>query len=745
MRQRGFIDLRAAGLLMILLVVATCAAPPRSGVNESLNARAKDGPVTAAELVTMRRVSGLVVSADGGSAAVRIDHQEIAANRTVLAWHVVDLRTGDVRSVADGGAPLWTTNGSLQTEHAQFSDDGRWLYYRKLMNGEVQVWRARTDGRGAEQMTHDAADVVAFGLRGEQLAYSVAGATRDEILAVEAAERDAGVLLDASLMPGFPLTLGFPYNGRLATYRRVEQPRGGRSDGPLLSNRAHSVRVLDVRSRVVRPADAWTISAYVTPYREGFGRFAHAAPGRFLFEGIDKIASSDRIPNSDGSAQATLSLNPAGREIYPQPLLEWHNLDSGETRACTHAVCVETDVLALIGWAGDEIVFETSAFGMDGLHVWTPASGAVRTLKSGDVALGSHNSGANGACLLASGEAVCIAASAASPARLVAIDTASARERLLFDPNPDLNPERLGRVQVVAVTDRFGTQAIARLVLPQGASANEPLPLVLTSYTCRGFLAGGSGDDTPEHVLAGMGYAAACIDMSGTGTRASAAYDHRQESSVRSTQDLFENTVEVLAERGLIDPARVAAAGFSGSTTGLSYALTQTDRFATAMFTTNGSMDVVRCYLAASMDACGRNARARGFKPPYDVRDGYLMESPAWNAERIRTPVLMQLAEVEHREMLQLWGALRDQGRPAEMYVFPDAFHYKHLPRQRLAVYERNIDWIAFWLRGDERSAPTAPEQYVRWRLLREQQCQLFRDRSGSTPWYCGSEDPPEP
>src|SRR3546814_17530678 len=68
--------------------------------------------------------------------------------------------------------------------------------------------------------------------------------------------------------------------------------------------------------------------------------------------------------------------------------------------------------------------------------------------------------------------------------------------------------------------------------------------------------------------------------------------------------------------------------------------------------------------------------------------------SLAVNAERIDTPLLMQLADSEAMLALETFTALREHGQPVEMYVFPGELHNKWQPAHRLAVYTRNIDWF---------------------------------------------------
>jgi hypothetical protein len=57
------------------------------------------------------------------------------------------------------------------------------------------------------------------------------------------------------------------------------------------------------------------------------------------------------------------------------------------------------------------------------------------------------------------------------------------------------------------------------------------------------------------------------------------------------------------------------------------------------------------------------------------------------------------------------------------MYLMPGAdLHPSHTPqnpRQIMAIQERVIDWLTFWLTGREEPAPKKRLQYARWHALR--------------------------
>jgi len=95
--------------------------------------------------------------------------------------------------------------------------------------------------------------------------------------------------------------------------------------------------------------------------------------------------------------------------------------------------------------------------------------------------------------------------------------------------------------------------------------------------------------------------------------------------------------------------------------------------------------------------------------------------SPVFNLDRIRSPILMQMPEQEYIQALDYALPLIGDQR-ADLYAFPNEPHQKFQPKHKLAVYERNLDWFLFWLRGVEDSSPSKAEQYTHWRKMRERQ-----------------------
>ena len=77
----------------------------------------------------------------------------------------------------------------------------------------------------------------------------------------------------------------------------------------------------------------------------------------------------------------------------------------------------------------------------------------------------------------------------------------------------------------------------------------------------------------------------------------------------------------------------------------------------------------------------------------------------------------MQFPEQEARLSIELVSRLAT-ARMGETHIFPYAPHIKVEPRQKLAAYERNLDWFRFWLKGETDPDPAKAGQYQRWSKL---------------------------
>ncbi len=632
--------------------------------------------------------SPFALSPDGRTLAFVISRGDPATNTICSALVTVplDVRAGGRILDRGGRLPIFTgnfrglfvTTGFPEQIEPEWSPDGRWIAYRKRVNGLVQVVRVRADGGGTEVVTHSGVDIdeFAWSASGDKIVYL---ARTGAVTAKREIDREgeSGWRFDASVLP-----------------HQSWEPQPWVKDIPKISY------TVDLASGETRKSTEAEKALVVPPSPAGYG--------------YESVAISPA-----GAKAWTERVN--GNPMSDQQI--WASRANDARARCDHAAC--RGHIARLFWEADghSLLFLAHE-GWDheetALYRWSPRTGALaKILRTLDALTG---------CIFSGQELICGRENATTPRRVVAIDAASGRSRVLFDPNPGFARFDLGKVQRLHFANDRRLPAWGDLILPPGYDGKHRLPLIVTLYHSRGFLRGGVGDEYPIYPLAAQGFAVLSIERPpyvGADDPALTSFEqlltgaHRDWAERRSILSAVLKGVDKAIETGSIDPARIGITGLSDGASTVEFALVNSNRFAAAAM--SSCCDDLLSSMVLGGLAWGNKNRRLGLPPSVDDdRDYWRPISLSINARRIDTPLLMQLADREALMALPAIGALTEAGKPVEMYVYPDEYHNKWQPVHRLAVYDRNIDWFDFWLREHEDPAPGKRSQYARWEELRD-------------------------
>lgn len=654
-----------------------------------LVARAVEAGPTLREIIELADMSSLAISPNGRQLAFRIERASVVTNDFELGWYVVPTDgSAPLRRIADAGEGE-RRDGELASEPPVWTPDGRAILFRKVANGEVQVWRAAVDGSNSEALTRDAANIRRFALGVEPgtIVYSV-GATRASIAEAEQREYDEGVLIDNRVDPARQLYRGARIEGRIASDRF-----SGRwfTFGHLLAGAPLTYRALDLETGAVRDATqletARIADAPRSPDLEN--------PRPVTAEARSGDGRGDALVTAEGFASRLSIRRPGGRLIE-----------------CEQPLCKQR--IGKIAWQGarDGVVFVTTDIAAgQALHFWTPGDGKVRQVAESG---GRWNGGRDQAGCAVDAEAIyCIASDADMPPRLVRLAISTGKVATLADPNPSLARPGTPRFEPMRWTGPSGQTFTGQLMLPAGS--RQGLPLFVTYYLCDGYLRGGVGDEYPLRQLAASGIAVLCINRvpmaAGLGD---------QVEQYRIGQEGVHEAVRTLAVRGIVDPSRVGMGGvsFGGETT--MWIALHSDMLS--------AISIANTVLSPTyywFNALPENPmppvlkQVWGIGRPEDDPGRWKMLSPVFATERIRAPLLMQLPEREFRFNVELAARLAQEGKPVELWAFPGETHLKYQPRHKLAIYERNLDWFRFWLQDHVDPDPAKAEQYRRWQAMK--------------------------
>lgn len=674
-----------------LLLAGLCAAAPP--------ASAAPSPKSLLELADL---SSLAISPDGQSVAFREDRASVERNTYEGVWRVRGLDGArPVQSIAAAGGLLRSDYGGAVSEPPQWSADSRWIYYRALLEGEVQVWRAARDGSKAEPVTHDPADVEAFVLSpdGRRLLYT-AGATREAIDRAERRDYDQGVRVDARTPIGQALFRSGWINGRLSSQRLAD---GWANRQGLLSGAPRRQRVVDLANLADRdpsPAD--------------LADFADPGAGAGLTAGEASAAGDLSVRAPDTGEIAFLVTQ--GRTTR---LRVARDRQAQASTPCPAAACQDRSIIALAWRPGhDQVVFTTvdrERGHAQSLYLWDVQRGSVRAIVHAEGLIsGGRSLGIGESCAVGQAALVCVTAAADTPPRLERVDLDTGARRVLYDPNLDLAAIAGPRAQPLAWSDDQGHRFVG-VYFPPVLDHPGPAPLFVTYYGCVGYLRGGVGDEWPLASLAGAGIAAVCIDEPPLDP---ARMD--QLARYQLARSAVRSLVDRLGGQGLIDRAKVGMGGLSfGSEATVWVAMTSNLLAAASVASTSVTPSYYRFHALQGPDFKASLKALFGLGAPDETPDRWRQMSPVFHLDQIHTPLLMQMPEQEYLQALDYFTPLATASTPAEMFVFPNEPHLKIEPRHKLAVYERNLDWFRYWLQDYVDPDPQKTEQYQRWRAMK--------------------------
>ncbi len=658
------------------------------------SAHAGDG-ATLRAMIEVTRIDSPSISPDGKLAVWRQTSAVIDRNDYALDWYIAPVDgSAPAKRLVDAGEATWL-NGWLLANRPMWTPDSRALVFRKLAEGQIQVWRAKADGSAVRQLTHEPGnvrDLLALG-GGSQLAVMV-GPSRTAIVAAEQTEYGRGTMIDAAVDPQRPLAQGDWIDGRWASGRL----RGfWFEQGGVLPAEPPALRMLDPDLGTMRDATDDETRLYAPPAK-----------------GFDKLGDKfviDRVPAGDARGIALVLGQGKNYELAVASI-------EGTARArCTDATCTGTPIRS-VAWLGtrNALVFETrDKHGRTVLSQWDIASGNVRALVTAE---GSLNGGDDGqGCATSATMLLCVAAGPNEPPKVVAIPAVDGAgptgdgQRVLAAPNHAL--ETIGpHFEPLAWSDARGHTFNGFLAMPKNRVG--PVPLFINYYSCGGFLRGGLGDEYPLRDLARAGIAALCINRypgeMGVGGNIEA---------YRIAADGIAAVIDNLAREGRIDRTHVGMGGVSfGGEVAVWLAMHRS--LLRAVSVANVMVTPSYYWLNAVQ---GREVpmvlkAGWGLGHPDTDRKGWRLVSPAFNADRIVAPLLMQLPEHEYRPNVELLARLQAAGKAVELWAFPGEMHIKWQPRHQLAANERNLDWFRFWLTGQVDPDPAKAEQYARWRSL---------------------------
>jgi dipeptidyl aminopeptidase/acylaminoacyl peptidase len=299
-------------------------------------------------------------------------------------------------------------------------------------------------------------------------------------------------------------------------------------------------------------------------------------------------------------------------------------------------------------------------------------------------------------------------------------------EKLLFDPEPELDKFSLGHVELVnwngPPNGTWDGKWQGELIYPVGYSYGTRYPLVVLTHASASkpgefLIDGPTGITTamPAQALANAGimvlqiFDAACF----TGDL--------RESFVCA--EGYRNGIRFLSDRGLIDDRRVGLIAFSRTGVVTGRLLAEYPDLLTAVDISDGFWWGYVTHTLFIPDVGETATQARALTSGLNHRESITEaeNDPLYKWSDSRTAIRL---EANGRGSLLTMGEavsiLHAARHPADFLYFPQGAHTLLMPDERMASQGGNVDWFRFWLQDYEDPDPGKRDQYERWRALRQ-------------------------
>jgi len=667
-------------LLVWLAVSATFAgaqpAPADSQPvrNDAPEPRTKDGRklLTALDLMKIAVVGSPRISPDGTRVAYTVTETKMEKDKewkNVTQVWVVPI---------SGAKPQQYTRGDKSASAPEWSPDGTTLAFLsdREKDGERQVWMIRSDGGEAWAVTTHKGGVSGFRFSpdGKQLLLSATDQPPKD-------EEDRKKIKDDTIVIDHDIKMAhlWLWNIEKKDEKRltegnftVSDPQWS-PDGTRITYTTRPTPKADDGSF----SDAWIMTVNGGGKKKLVTDSGSSDTARWSPNG-KWIAYTGSPDNGGGVSTSYLYVIPSAGGA-PKQLTTKFDLSAAGTPVWSRD--------------GKAIYFSTNV--LEAIEVYSAdvATGEVKQL--------SRRGGSTGITEISSdGKLVGTSSSAQQPTELYTAGADFNSFKPITDHNPWLKGYALADTEVVKWKSKDGTEVEGLLTKPAGYEAGKKYPFLLNPHGGPTGASLNSFNGTVQ-VLAANGFAVLQPNFRGsTGKGLAFAQANRNTWGKGDYEDCMTG-VDAMIAKGVADPDRLGAFGWSYGGYMTFWILTQTDRFK-AVSPGAGLSNIYSMY---SQNDIQRYLRwFYSDKSPWEAQELYWDRSPMKYIKNVKTPTMIMHGQVDTRvpiaQAQEFYMALKEMNVPVEFVVYPRENHGFTEPRHQMDRVRRYVKFFAKYLKA---------------------------------------------
>jgi dipeptidyl aminopeptidase/acylaminoacyl peptidase len=285
-----------------------------------------------------------------------------------------------------------------------------------------------------------------------------------------------------------------------------------------------------------------------------------------------------------------------------------------------------------------------------------------------------------------------------SPTDIYVSDLTFASPKRVTTLNPQVASMALGETEVVTYKND-GLELEGILIKPVGYQAGQRYPLLVEAHG--GPTGATLNDFKTNQVWAGRGWAVFMPNPRGSeGFGESFMRANINDLGGGDYRDIMAG-VDVCIRRGIADSTRMAFEGWSYGGYMTAWVVGHTSRFKAARMGA-GMSDLLSMY--GTSEIAGYIGLFEGGRPSASTQEKYRQQSPLTYADRVTTPLLILHGASDPRvppgQALEMYRALKDQGKPVELVLYPREQHALGEYAHQVDRMQRDSAWISRYTLG---------------------------------------------